>query len=189
MVPDVSTGDPTRMLCLNCARRTVSPRSVSKYEGLTRYLKFRGSFTDTVKLNFARIDGIIGDNLPIEAYKSENWWDNVPTRAYAKAWLEAGWETQETNLKEGYVVFKKVRDVRMASSGRKTRTMHLEKAFTPVRVRPLRPKIPSKTKALKLYARIKNLERRGASMPVYHGSFKPRPKYEKKLFKPDEKPQ
>jgi hypothetical protein len=118
MVPDVSTGDPTRMLCLNCARRIVSPRSVSKYEGLTRYLKFRGSFTDTVKLSFARIDGIIGDNLPTEAYKSEKWWDNVSTRLYARSWLEAGWETRETNLKEGYVVFKKVREVK-ASTGRR----------------------------------------------------------------------
>jgi hypothetical protein len=25
-------------------------------------------------------------------------------------------------------------------------------------------------------------------MPSIHGSFKPRPKYEKRLFKPDEKP-
>lgn len=188
MVPDVSTGDPTRMLCLNCARRIVSPRSVSKYEGLTRYLKFRGSFTDTVKLSFARIDGIIGDNLPTEAYKSEKWWDNVSTRLYARSWLEAGWETRETNLKEGYVVFKKVREVK-ASTGRRTRTTQLDKVFTPVRVRPLRPKIPSKTKASKLYARIMNLERQRASMPTYHGGFKPRPKYEKKLFKPDEKPQ
>ena len=189
MVPDVATGDPTRMLCLNCARRTVSPRSVSKYEGLTRYLKFRGSFTDTVKLGFARIDGIIGDNLPIEAYKSEKWWDNTPTRLHAKAWLEAGWEMQEVNLKEGYVVFKKVRDVKTTSTGRKTRAAQLDKAFTPVRVRPLKPKIPSKTKVSKLYARIKNLERQRTSVPTYHGSFRPKPKYEKKLFKPNEKPQ
>jgi hypothetical protein len=189
MVPDVATGDPTRMLCLNCARRTVSPRSVSKYEGLTRYLKFRGSFTDTVKLGFARIDGIIGDNLPIEAYESEKWWDNAPTRLHAKAWLEAGWEVQEMHLKEGCVVFKKVRDVKTASTGRKARVTQLDKAFTPVHVRPLKPKIPSKTKVSKLYARIKNLERQRTSMPKYHGSFRPKPKYEKKLFKPSEKPQ
>jgi hypothetical protein len=33
------------------------------------------------------------------------------------------------------------------------------------------------------------LERRRASMPMYHGSFKPKPKHEKKLFKPEKKPQ
>jgi hypothetical protein len=107
MVPDVATGDPTMMMCLNCARRTVAPRTAAKYEGLGGYLKFRGSFTDTVRLGFARIDGIIGDNLPMDAYKSAGWWDNTSSRLHAKAWLEAGWEVQEVNLKEGYVVFKK----------------------------------------------------------------------------------
>jgi len=63
------------------------------------------------------------------------------------------------------------------------------KPFTPVRVRIPKPKTPSKTKASRLYARIKNLERQRTSMPKYHGSFTPRPKHEKSLFKPDEKPQ
>jgi hypothetical protein len=68
MVPEVSTGDASRLLCLNCARRIVSPKSKAKYEPLKGYLKFRAAFTDSVKLSFAQIDGIIGDNLPMEAY-------------------------------------------------------------------------------------------------------------------------
>jgi hypothetical protein len=185
MVPDVATGDPTMMMCLNCARRTVAPRTASKYDGLGGYLKFRGSFTDTVKLGFARIDGIIGDNLPMDAYKSADWWDNKSSRLHAKAWLEAGWEVQEVNLKEGYVVLKKVRDVPI----KKRRSHQIKKPFTPVPVRTAKPKVPSKTKVSKLYARIKNLERQRTAMPSYHGSFKPKPKYEKRLFKPNEKPQ
>jgi hypothetical protein len=188
MTPDVSTGDPTQLLCLNCARRIVSPRSVSKYGGLAGYLKFRAAFTDSVKLNFARIDGIIGDNLPMDAYKTEQWWANAPSNVHVKAWLEAGWETQEVNLKEGYVIFKKVRDVQPRSTRGKKRDNQIKKPFTPVRVRPPKPKMPSKTKVSKLYARIKNLERQRTSTPSYHGSFKPKPKHEKRLFKPDEKP-
>ncbi len=180
MVPDVATGDPTRMLCLNCARRIVSPRTVSKYSGLTGYLKFRGTFTDTVKLGFARIDGIIGDNLPMEAYKSEKWWENAPSRMHARAWMEAGWETREVNPKEGYVIFKRVREPTVKRTRRKAASNQIKKPFTPVRVRPAKPKIPSKTKVSKLYARIKNLERQRTSMPKYHGSFKPRPKHEKR---------
>ena len=84
MTPDVSTGDPTKLFCLNCARRTVAPRSVSRYEGMTGYLKFRGAFTSTVKLSFARIDGIIGENLPMSAYRSEEWWSNLPSSPHAK---------------------------------------------------------------------------------------------------------
>jgi len=184
MVPEVSTGDPTRLLCLNCARRTVAPRIMSRYNGLTGYLRFRGAFTSIVKLSFARIDGIIGENLPMSAYRSEKWWDNLSSSPHAKGWLEAGWEVREVNLKEGYVIFKKVRETAL----KRRKTIEIKKPFTPVRVRIPKPKTPSKTKASRLYARIKNLERQKTTMPKYHGSFKPRPKHEKTLFKPDEKP-
>jgi hypothetical protein len=176
------------MLCLNCARRIVSPTRVSKYGGLTGYLKFRGTFTDTVKLSFARMDGIIGDNLPMDAYKLQKWWENVPTNIHSKAWLDAGWEAQEVNLKEGYVVFKKVKNVQVQAFRRKTHRNQIKKPFTPVHVRVPKPRLPSKTRVSKLYARVKNLERQRISLPAYHGSFRPRPMHEKKLFRPNEKP-
>ena len=185
MVPDVVTGDPRRLYCLNCARRVVSPTTVSTYGGLTGYLRFRGAFTSTVKLAFARIDGIIGENLPMSAYRSGKWWENSPTAPHARGWLDAGWEVQEVNLKEGYVTFKKVKQMPMK---RKSAGSEIKKPFTPVRVKIPKSKVPSKTKISRLYARIKNVERRRTSMPVYRGSLKPRPTYEKQLFKPDEKP-
>lgn len=184
MVPDVSTGDPTRLLCLNCARRTVSPRvSVSKYDGLTRYLCFRGAFTNTVKLSFARMDGILGDNLPMNAYKNEAWWSNVGSSPHARGWLDAGWEVQELSLKEGFAIFHKVRDVPIRKKAYASET----KPFTPVHVKPQRSKIPSKTRVSKLYARIKNLERQQKAIPQYRGSFKPRPVSEKRLYRQDKK--
>ena len=184
MVPDVSTGDPTMLLCLNCARRTVSPRTVSKYSGLARYLRFRGAFTKVVRLRFARIDGIIGENLPMSAYKTETWWTNLPASQHAKGWLDAGWEVREVNLKEGYVIFHKVKDVPIKG---RSRAEEIKKPFTPVRVRFPKPRTPSKTKASKLYARIKNIERQRTSLPKLRGNFKPRPKFERRLYKPDEK--
>jgi len=185
MVADVATGDPTHLLCLNCASRVVSPRQSSKYGGLANHLKFRGAFTKLVSLSFARIDGLIGSNLPMSAYRTEAWWSNSPSTAHAKAWLDAGWEVQEVNLKEGYVVFKKVRDVPFK---RKSRKSEIKKPFSPVRVRSTKPKVPSKTKVSKLYARIKNLERQRAARGYIRG-FKPKSQYEKKLFKSNEKPQ
>ncbi len=187
MVPDVATGNPTELLCLHCARRVVSPRSVSKFEGLARHLKFRGAFTGLVQLSFARIDGIIGSNLPMSAYRDEAWWTNSPTNAHAKAWLEAGWEVQEVNLKEGCVVFKKVREVPFKRS-RRAKT-EITKPFTPVPVRTYKPKVPSKTKVSKLYARIKNLERQRAASRGYVRGLKPKSQHEKKLFRSNEKPQ
>ena len=187
MVPDVATGDPMAMLCLHCARRVVSPRVVSKYDGLTRHLKFRAAFTSMVKLGFARIDGLIGSNLPMEAYREASWWSNSPSSTHSKSWLEAGWEVQEVNPKEGYVVFKKVRELpRVRGRGRK-RTGEIA-PFTPVPVHPLKSKVPSKTKASKLYARILNLERQRNAARGYAKGLKPRSQHEKRLFKPNEKP-
>ena len=160
MVPDVATGDPNAMLCLHCARRVVSPRSVSKYDGLERHLKFRAAFTGLVKLSFARVDGLIGSSLPMSAFRDKAWWSNSSSSAHAKAWLNAGWEVQEVNFKEGYVTFKKVRDVPFKKSGR--RKLEINKPFTPVPVHKPRSKVPSKTKVSKLYARIKNMERNRA---------------------------
>jgi hypothetical protein len=188
MVPDVATGDHLKMLCLNCARRVVSPQYVSKYDRLRSYLKFRAAFTDTVRLPFAKIDGIIGDNLPINAYRSEAWWNNSSDNTHARFWLEAGWETREVNLKEGYVVFKKVQNTQFEPKRKKASRAKVKKPFTPVPARFPKPKKPSKTKLSKLYARIKNLERQRTAIPQYRGSFKPKPKHEKKLFKQNEKP-
>jgi len=189
MTPDVATGDPTKMVCLHCARRIVSPRTFSKFDRLRSYLKFRGSFTSRVELSFAKIDGIIGDNLPLQAYRSEEWWNNSPSQVHSKAWVDEGWEVESVNLKEGRVVFHKVRVAQPPVGGRKRRSRQEIKPFTPVPVRFPKARVPSKTKVSKLYARIKNIERQRKAMPTYHGSFKPKPKHEKQLFKSDRKPQ
>ncbi len=185
MVPDVITGDPISLLCLHCARRVVSPRSQSKYGGLTGHLKFRGSFTNMVKLSFARIDGLIGSNLPMAAYREESWWSNSPSSVHSKSWLDVGWEVKETNLKEGFVIFKKVHEVRLKKS--KAAKNKIDKPFKPVKVRSSRRKPPSKTKVSQLYARIKNLERQRTEGRRNIRGLKPGRRHEK-LFKSDEKP-
>jgi hypothetical protein len=188
MIPEVSTGDTRRLLCLNCARKTVSPKTRTKYEALTSYLKFRAAFTKSVKLSLAQIDGIIGDNLPMNAYRSESWWVNSPERKHAKAWLEAGWEVSEVNLKEGYVIFQKVKSLQAASFKRKAESLP-EKPFKPAPSRIMRTRKHSKTKISKLYARLKNIERGKAAPPKFRGNFRPKPAQERRIFKAEEKPQ
>jgi len=187
MTPDVATGDPMAMWCLHCARRVVSPQTVSKFAGLEGHLKFRAAFTDNVKLKFARIDGLIGSNLPMAAYRDPAWWSNASSSAHAKAWLNAGWEVQEVNFKEGYAVFKKVRKVTFKKSKKK---LEITQPFIPVPVHKPKSKIPSNTKVSKLYARIKNLERQRAMprQPIRGMKFKSS-QYQKRLYKNDEKPQ
>jgi hypothetical protein len=175
MVPDVATGDPNAMLCLHCARRVVSPRTVGKYDGLESHLEFRAAFTNLVKLPFARIDGLIGSSLPMNAFRDEAWWSNSTSSAHAKAWLNAGWEVEEVNLKEGNVTFKKVRNISFKKSGR--RKLEINKPFTPVPVHRPRSKVPSKTKVSKLYARIKNMERNRAAERRHIRGFKARSRH------------
>ncbi len=175
MVPDVATGDLNAMLCLHCARRVVAPVSRGKYDGLESHLKFRAAFTNMVKLSFARIDGLIGSSLPTNAFRDTAWWSNTSTSAHAKAWLNAGWEVQELNLKEGYAVFKKVRNVTV-KKGRRSK-LEINKPFTPVPIHRLRSKVPSKTKVAKLYARIKNMERNRAAERRQIRGFKARPRH------------
>jgi hypothetical protein len=188
MTPDVATGDPMAMLCLHCARKIVSPKTVSKYAGLESHLKFRAAFTDHVQLKFARIDGLIGSNLPMAAYRDPTWWSNASSSIHTKAWLDAGWEVQEVNFKEGWVAFKKVRALPRKPKKKK---LEITQPFTPVPVRPLRSKVPSKTKVSKLYARIKNLERQRnmPRQPVRGLKPKSNYQYQRRLYRGDEKPQ
>lgn len=181
MVPEVCTGDTRKMMCLNCARKTVSPKNESKYNRLKSYLKFRSAFTDNVKLKLAQIEGVIGDNLPIIAYRSERWWNNSPTKAHSKAWIEAGWITGEINLKEGYIIFHKAKNTPTKNHRRKIEMP--EKPFTPAPSKIKKKPKPSKTKIAKLYARIKNIERQKTTPQRLKGSFKPKPAHEKKTFK------
>jgi hypothetical protein len=138
-------------------------------------LKFRAAFTGLVKLSLARIDGLIGSNLPMSAYRDQAWWSNSPSSAHAKSWLNAGWEVQEVNLKEGYVTFKKVFNVSVKKS--KQRKLEINKPFTPVPVHVPRSKMPSKTKVSRLYARIKNLERQRAMASRQIKGFKPKARH------------
>jgi len=138
---------PHSDFCLYCARRVVPPRTVSKYAGLERHLKFRAAFTSLVNLSFAQIDGLIGSNLPMDAYKDIAWWSNKSSSIHAKSWLNAGWEVQEVNLKEGQVTFKKVRNVAVKKS--KGKKLEIIQPFKPVPVHRPKSKIPSNTKVSK----------------------------------------
>ena len=151
-------------------------------------LEVSSCFHSIVKLSFSRIDGLIGANLPIEAYRNESWWSNAASSAHSKGWLDAGWEVQGVNLAEGFALFEKVRELPRVWGRKKKQSLEISKPFTPVPVHPLKPKAPSKTKVSKLYARILNLERqRNAGYGNIKG-FKPRSQYEKKLFGSDKKP-
>jgi hypothetical protein len=122
----------------------------------------------------------------MSAYRNKEWWSNTTSSAHSRGWLDAGWEVKEVNLEEGFVIFKKVRQ--LPRQKRKRLKNKIDKPFKPVKVRSSKRKQPSKTKTSMLYARIKNLERKRAGGRSHIRGLKPKSRHEKKLFKSDEKP-
>ena len=173
------------LVCLNCARRYVSPRGYTgKYTALTFYLSRKAQWTPQVRLPFSRIEGIIGNNLPVSAHNME-WWDNTKNTSQGKAWLSVGWKVKEVDLKGKTVVFTRP-DVVKPEKKRKRKRLSSKVALP--EYKPRKIKKPSLTRIAKAQARLQNVARRKASMRRYRGRFKPKSAYEKRLYKPDEKP-
>ena len=175
------------ILCLNCARRIVSPKRFgTKYSPFSRYLLRRAKYTSHVTLSFAGIEGIIGDNLPFGALRAKGWWTNTLHTSQGQAWLTVGWKVQDVDLDKRTVTLARVASVRTKPRKRKRRKKSAHVFELPAK--PKLRRIPSKTKIAKVQARLRNVERRKSSMKRYKSKFKPQPAQEKRLFKPEAKP-
>jgi hypothetical protein len=64
---------------------------------------------ERVRLGFREVERIIGRPLPKSARDYQAWWANDPTHSQAKAWLDAGWRTENLNLGRRTVEFVRVR--------------------------------------------------------------------------------
>ena len=175
------------LVCLNCARRFVSPKGTfkGKYTPLTLYLSRKAKWTRWVKLQFSRIEGIIGKDLPASAYRTSEWWKNAANSPQAKAWLSIGWEVKEVNLDEGTVIFTRPE---VLTSEKKHRRKRDSALVALPEYKPRKTKKPSLTRIAIAQARLQNISRRKASIRKYRGKFRPKSAYEKRLWKPEEKP-
>jgi hypothetical protein len=77
-----------------------------KYAALAAYLEKQK--TDLIALSFAQIEEIIGFALPDSAREHGVWWTNSPSPGrHNQAWLGAGWETTNRNLKAQTISFQR----------------------------------------------------------------------------------
>ncbi len=173
------------IICLNCARRAVSPRKLgTKYSPLSRYLLRRAMFTDRVILPFAEIEGVIGDNLPRTATHDSEWWKNSRSTVQGRAWIDVGWNVESVDMDN-----RTVRLIRVAKPETRPKNKAREKKKAESYRRPLRPvrrkkpALPSKTRISKVQARLKNIERRKTA-----GYQPAKSAYEKRLFRPSARP-
>lgn len=80
---------------------------MGKYEPLSQLLSRRES--RTVRMSFAEIEKQLGFKLPRSAYEYEAWWSNNKTgHSHARAWLEAGWRTEDVDIAGKKVTFARV---------------------------------------------------------------------------------
>jgi hypothetical protein len=179
------------IICLNCARKLVTSKTpTNKFDLLRNYLKFRASFTNQVTLTFAKIEGIISDNLPFSAIRDENWWTNTSS-AHARAWINAGWKVENVNLKNRNVAFTKIPGFKVETVKKRRKRKEDTTAWAIKLAQISKPrtiKKPSMTKIAKVQARLKNIELQQSSIKPFRGKFKQRPAYEKRLFKPEARP-
>ena len=172
------------IICLNCARREVSPRRLgTKYSPLSRYLLRRGMFTGRVRLPIREIEGIIGANLPLNASKDREWWHNTKGRP----WVSVGWHVESVDMNERAVTF--IRVAKPVVKRKKKESRKTEFFKRPLRFpKPKRAMLPSKTKIARAQARVRNVERQRLMNQRQRGKLPSKPAYEKRLFKPDAKP-
>lgn len=79
-----------------------------KYEPLQDHLKTQKA--ESIPLTFDEIEGIIGARLPPSARKHPAWWANdAAHHVNARAWLSAGYRTENVDIGRERLVFRRVR--------------------------------------------------------------------------------
>jgi hypothetical protein len=73
-----------------CEEICLPRRLGTKYCPLSEYLARRARYGDFATLTFAKIESIIGANLPSSASQKTQWWNNAPSRVQAQASMTVG---------------------------------------------------------------------------------------------------
>jgi len=90
---------------------------MGKYDPLRRHLE--ELTRSSVPMTFREIEGILGFALPASAKRHRAWWSNNPfNNVMTRAWLDAGFETEAVDLQERKLVFRRLKAVERAPTGR-----------------------------------------------------------------------
>ena len=79
----------------------------SKYTPIRTHLQERG--TARIPMSFKEIEALLGFSLPSSARSYRAWWSNNPhNNVMTRAWLDAGYRTEEIDLSGERVVFRSI---------------------------------------------------------------------------------
>src|SRR5438067_13323221 len=87
---------------------TTTHISSHKYEPLTKFLRRQSGVI--VRMSFDEIERVIGAKLPPSAMHHRAWWsNNAQNNVMTKAWKDAGFESEDVDMKRRRVAFRRVR--------------------------------------------------------------------------------
>jgi hypothetical protein len=87
-------------------RQGKTGRAMSKYQPIASHLSASGA--DEARLSFEAIEEILGAPLPQAALTHRSWWSNNPTNnVMTRAWLGAGYRTEQVDLEGRTLVFRR----------------------------------------------------------------------------------
>src|SRR6266545_4844063 len=79
---------------------------MGKYQALSEFLRRQPA--NEVRMSFAQIERVIGAKLPPSAQDHRAWWSNNPSNSVmTKAWLEAGFESEQVDMEGRKLVFRR----------------------------------------------------------------------------------
>ena len=93
---------------------------MSKYEPLTDFL--RKQRADRIAMTFAEIERVIGTKLPRSAIWYRAWWsNNASNSVMTKAWLDAGFQSEQVDMDGKKLVFCRTGSVKSGKDGSEAR--------------------------------------------------------------------
>lgn len=79
---------------------------MSKYQPLETFLA--GASSDELAMSFAEIEQVLGFPLPPAAHTHRAWWsNNASNNVMTRAWLAAGYVTEQVDMASERLVFRK----------------------------------------------------------------------------------
>jgi hypothetical protein len=82
---------------------------MGKYTRLGEFLRSQRS--KVVPMTFAEIERVIGGKLPPNSPHYPAWWSNNPSNnVMTKVWLDAGFRTEQVDVKSRKIVFRRVEE-------------------------------------------------------------------------------
>ena len=76
-----------------------------RYYLLQQFLAATPRAVDMMTLSFLQIEQLINCSLPTSAWKHRAWWANDRTHSQGRAWMQAGFEVDEVDQRDGRVRF------------------------------------------------------------------------------------